>query len=406
LRLIHQNKLKTFKTTLICFSVFLSGCGGGGDSSTSTAPLITAIHVTPTAPPVVLLNGAINDNTYTISVRKPGVLAVSGLNYNIEVDVPANVNIIHNTCAGRVVYGQNCQFTINYNNPSLADPVAPRYIPQSFNINITATPNDSSVALNNTTHVKVLNDPLNATLVLAQADIPNVGYRNTYRSNNILNSQWGRINFNVPAIQTYSLGYSPTLADDDQTAFPVLALKTRCMNKLIYLVVQRKMTGNVTAGNNGNITVKYHALISSRANDDRVVNGDVSLRENGLAAINVPADINAHGIYWSGSQNIPRLQELITTVISHDNNYFVSYLSNITPHNPFVDPLNQGSVQVITVHSLLTNIQYHNLLNYLNTGHGVRRLVNLVNPSDVTLDGVAKDSLITYRTEVAEACVG
>jgi len=58
LHLIHKNKLKSFTTILIFCAIFLVSCGGGGDSSPSTTPLITAIHVTPAAQAQALLSTA------------------------------------------------------------------------------------------------------------------------------------------------------------------------------------------------------------------------------------------------------------------------------------------------------------------------------------------------------------
>lgn len=337
-------------------------------------------------------------------MRKPGALVAGGPSYDMMVVVPRNLVTVNDTCNGqRIVYGGRCQIQVRYNGAAPPEPTGVNgYAPLSYNINITATPTDGGAVLNKTKNVRVLDDPLSAVLVRSNGYVGT----NAYKSNNILDSRWNRINLNVPAIQTYSLGYS---AGDWQTAYPILALKTRCTNKLIYLVVQRKMDNNIIAGNDGNVTIKYHALISDGVytgtpGNNRAINGNVSLREAGQAAINFGADVNAHDGLWSGAQNIPRLRNLITTVTSPNNNYLVSHLSNIAPHNPFVDPQNQGAVQVITVHSLLTGAQYNQLLNYLNAGHGAGRLINLLDAGNNTLDGTAKDSLIAYRNEVARAC--
>ena len=404
MRLIHKNKLKAFKTILICCAIFLVGCGGGGDSSTSTTPLITAIHVTPATQAQALLSTAgFNEITYNVSVRKPGALVAGGPSYDMTVVVPRDLATVNDTCNGqRIVYGGRCQIQVRYNGAAPHEPIrATGYVPLSYHINITATPTDGSAVLNNTTTVRVLNDPLYVNIVNHGGD---------YITNNIGVSGW-RSPFQAPIIQTYSLGYSRAFfGDDNRTMITPLVLKTRCRNKLIYLVIQQKMQGPLDGlANHHNVTVKYHSLIGDNivtgvAGNPRVINGQLKLIEARHREINVNTNVNAHDGLWSGPENIGRLQQLITTHTTPGNNYIVSMLSNITPNNIYIDPENQGANKIVTVHVLLEQPQYGALTAYLRIHNGLGDLVNLVNPGNATLDNVAKNSLNAYRTEVARSC--
>jgi len=419
--IVHEKTSEKLKLSILVITFIISGCGGGGgDDSVSTTPVpvLTSIHAAPTTQAKALLpiNG-FNEITYNVSLRRPGVLTAGGLGYDMVTVVPADLTSVRDTCNGqRVFYGGNCQITVRYNGVP-RNLLAPTYIPQSYDINIRAVPVDGSTTLNNTIAVSAVQDPLHVALDTLGA----TAMRNeTYRTSNILNTPgWGaRVNFEVPTIQTYSIIADviqpnplvlPANPGDAALAYPVLALKTRCSNKLIYLVVQRKIETALTADATNNVTVKYHPLIADNirtgiADPGSVITGLVKILENGQPDINVNADVNAHARTWSGSQKINRLQQLISANDVPQNSSIISVLSNINPLSIYIDPTNQRAREIITVHSLLLPASYLALENYLNLSHGLGDVDNLMLPADPTLDVTAKNSLNTYRTEVAKAC--
>ena len=168
---------------------------------------------------------------------------------------------------------------------------------------------------------------------------------------------------------------------DSETTNTPLAIATRFGNTLVYFVAQQRLArGLATAGNNDNVTVKYHPLIadgvsSGVAGNPKVLNGVLTLRESGEAPITQNTQVNAHDSTWSGDENIDRLRELITTDTTPDNSTIMSILEQISGA-PFIDPDNVGVDKIITVHSLLNNASADQLRNALSAGTSVMDILN------------------------------
>ena len=326
------------------------------------------------------------------------------------------------------------------------------------NITITATPVSGGTALKKTITLQTSNDPLNTAInkyigdYSADADtrgvsgLLNVNFQpidwiySTNKISNLKAGSWTSSNgasyaypFNVPLIQTYS----PTIG----IFSPALAMKTRCGNTLVYLVVQSKLENQLTpnlprapidptlpetqqAGRE-NVTVKYHPLIADgitlgvdNGTHRKVIAGNLKILDhNSTQEYNNRIGVDAHANIWSGSDDIPFLRDLITTHISPENSMAISILENPTTvagyagGDPFFDAYNYGVTKVITVHSLLTPNAYDELREqYLQYHHNLGDIAKLADnnlpglSANLTANNTFKNSLKAYRQQVALAC--
>ena len=428
---------------IVCVVIAISSCGGGGDNSSGNSR-IAALQISSANNQVLTID---NDNkvvTYTVAINN---FPTGSTGYNVSIakkHANTEINIINNKCTGRLVTG-SCTFDVQYNPSAENIRGRPNYGKTDNTITVTAAPASGGGALKQIFNVQTSNDPLNTTTnkyigdYSADADARGVsGLLNVnfapidwiYSTNNISNlkaGSWTSSNgrsyaypFNVPLIQTYS----PTIG----IFSPALALRTRCDNTLIYLVVQSKLTEALTlnlprnppdpsqeeveqAGRE-NVTVKFHPLIADGLTNGikdhpHVLNGRLTIKENGHPDLIRNTQVNAHDSIWSGAEDIPRLRELITTHTANANNTIISILDNISGA-PFIDPQNVGVNKIITIHSLLTPDAYDDLREqYLRHHHNLGDIAKLADDRTLTLyylDDTFRNSLKAYRAEVAEAC--
>ena len=424
---------------IVCVVIAISSCGGGGDNSSSNSR-IAALQISSANNQVLTID---NDNkvvTYTVAINN---FPTGSTGYNVSIaknHANTEINIINNNCTGRLATG-SCTFDVQYNPSAENIRGRPNYGKTDNTITVTATPASGGGALKQIFNVQTSNDPLNVAIkqydggytgwltgLTTSRNVPTWIYASEDISYPAATSAWPSGDsfyiypFNVPLIQTYS--------PDPDTFTPALAIKTRCSNKLIYLVVQNKLDKVLTAGlpNAGveqadrqNVTIKYHTLIadgvnSGTNNTDRrkIATGRLVIyNEIGTIIHNDNTTIDAHVNIWSGPEDIPALRDLLTTNRSNQNSFLISKLSNInkvagySPERLMMDNYAQGVTEIITVHSLLTPQAYTDLMeNYLQHHHNAEDIANLATAPGLTpsLNDTFRNSLKAYRAEVAEAC--
>ncbi|WP_151192724.1 hypothetical protein [Cysteiniphilum sp. JM-1] len=426
---ILKTKIKKI-SVIVTPLLLLVGCGGGGgstnnkDNSPAADPSAIAaiIHIaTDTNNQAALLAPSINQNTYTLDIRRPGVMETGGDGYTVNITAPSDLTIVTNTCHGSTLhYGATCEFSVEANNASRPAPnVSNHYQPETMNVNIEAINTATGQKLSKTIPVSLISLPAITQVSLATST--NIGslLNNAYHTANIseenISSSW--INslthsgishyygfifpFNVPLIYTY---------DGTEKIEIPLAMATRCGNTLIYFVAQQKLDRALaTTYNDDNVTVKYHPLIadgvtSGVAGNPKVLNGELTLREEGPTPIIQSTQINAHDGTWSGPENVDRLRELITTNSTSGNSTIISVLDQLNG-DPFIDPDNVGVDKIITVHSLLNTASADKLRNALDAGDSVMDIANAIDSGTASAD---EDELLNalglYLREVTKAC--
>ncbi|WP_192484546.1 MULTISPECIES: hypothetical protein [Cysteiniphilum] len=451
--LLLKLRLKSTLTIILPFAL-LAGCGGGGDgaNNTQTNPIAEPNHSKEETRPIVTPNSVFdpvtesqpittpfsgasvitspeihlvtdvnnhkalfasggNHNTYEIEVRRPGVFTTSAESYDINISLPSGLRMIDNNCqTSPMYYGGSCNFTIEGNLPEAAQDltVSNHYQSQQLYIDVNATNTASGVTVpQKRIAVSVVNDPL----ITAELQQDHEHGRLQWRTGNIeqhnLRHRNRRLNMNVPAIQSYG-GFRAV-----ENTFPIMALKTRCANRLVYLVIQPKTNVELTSHQDDNITIKYHALISNGENTgggtDRhpntravVLNGLLSLIENDQLVYQGNTSVSAHDRLWSGPENINRLKELITTDSTRGNSTIISVLDQLNGDR-LIDLDNVGVDKIITVHGLLNTDSADQLRDALGAGHSVMDIATAADSASADQQEFAK-ALGLYKDEVAKAC--
>ncbi|WP_192484545.1 MULTISPECIES: hypothetical protein [Cysteiniphilum] len=416
-----KTKIKKI-SVIITPLLLLVGCGGGGSStnnnnnSPAADPSATAavIHIATDANnQAALLAPSMSQNTYTLDIRRPGVMETGGDGYTINITAPSDLTIVANKCHGSTLhYGATCEFSVKANNASIPTPnVSNHYQPETMSVSIEATNKATGQKLSKTISVSLISLP--AITQVSAATGTNIGtfLSNAYHTANISQESDGAWNdpisgaafvypFNVPLIHTY----------DSETTNTPLAMATRCGNTLIYFVAQQKLDRALaTTGNHDNVTVKYHPLIadgvtSGVAGNPKVLNGELTLREEGQTPITQSTQINAHDSTWSGPENIDRLRALITTNSTAGNSTIISVLDQLNG-DPFIDPDNVGVDKIITVHSLLNPASADQLRGALGAGDSVMDIANAIDSATASAD---EEEFLTalglYAMEVSKAC--
>jgi hypothetical protein len=169
---------------------------------------------------------------------------------------------------------------------------------------------------------------------------------------------------NVPLISTYN-------TEPFGLMWPALSLQKKVADTSLYFVVQQKLDNELLKETGDNVTVKYHSLIADgintgvNASNNKILEGQFTLQDyNGNNLINYPRHmvISAHDNLWSGADNDPILREMITTNTSKDNSVIYSKLivSNDIKNATFIDQINIGVKNIVTVHVLLNELDFEN----------------------------------------------
>ncbi|APC92238.1 hypothetical protein BBG19_1512 [Francisella sp. MA067296] len=171
---------------------------------------------------------------------------------------------------------------------------------------------------------------------------------------------------NVPLISTYD-------SEPFGLLWPALSLHKRVGDTSLYFVVQEKIDRELTKGPGDNVTVKYHSLIADGVNtgvgepNNKVLKGKFNLRDsegNSLIGDYRDMEVSAHDNLWSGPENDDVLREMISSYTSKDNSVIISELliSDDTQNADFIDPINSGIKNILTVHVLLNEKDFESFV--------------------------------------------
>ena len=187
---------------------------------------------------------------------------------------------------------------------------------------------------------------------------------------------------------------------------PALAIRRKCQNTLVYLVVQQKYGSILNDNDADHTTIKYQPLFSDglRSRNDTSNGGDLEIYfpdENITESYRSgqTSHISGNDFIWSPSEDIPKLRTLLSETTAPKNTYFVSTLTNIRSSHGFAHLPNRGSTKIITVHVLLNFYSFRSETAIISQ--------NLTNVGDILIsnaDQTLIDGLKEYENQVIQAC--
>ncbi|AJI44730.1 hypothetical protein IBE11_01370 [Francisella tularensis subsp. novicida] len=209
---------------------------------------------------------------------------------------------------------------------------------------------------------------------------------------------------NVPLISTYD-------PESFGLLWPALSLHKRVGDTSLYFVVQQKIDRELTTGPEDNVTVKYHSLIADGINtgigepNNKVLKGSFNLRDgNGnifTEGVYRDMEVIAHDSLWSGPENDDVLREMITSYTSKNNSVIISELL-VSDNTQFIDSINSGIKNILTVHVLLNEKDFESFVTDMDN-YQITKDDSFLENYIVNQNGVQaiRDGLTTYKNAIA-----